>query len=119
MPNPTDGTFRSQIAGLSSITSISMTHAGGACSSVSVRTFPFRLASASINITGLPIGWGGQGLGFSNAGNHFRKFWKTEPLQQIADSLDPRDLISCGQNGSHASPPFFTEKERAEAGCQH
>ena len=60
-----------------------------------------------------------EGLGFKQCGNAFLKCSTPERLQQIADSLDPRDLISCGQKWLARLTPFFTEKERAEAGCQH
>ena len=40
-------------------------------------------------------------------------------LQQLADSLTSRDLLICAQKWLGAFTPFFTEKERREAGCQH
>ncbi len=43
----------------------------------------------------------------------------TERLQQLADSLDPRELLTCGQKWLARLTPFFTAKEREQAGCQH
>ena len=40
-------------------------------------------------------------------------------LQQLADSLDPWELSTCGQKWLARLTPFFTAKERQEAGCQH
>jgi DNA-binding transcriptional ArsR family regulator len=40
-------------------------------------------------------------------------------LQELADSLTARDLLICGQKWLAAFTPFFTEKERKQAGCQH
>jgi hypothetical protein len=36
----------------------------------------------------------------------------------LADSLTARDLVACGQKGLAYLTPFFTEKERRQAGCQ-
>jgi hypothetical protein len=40
-------------------------------------------------------------------------------LQELADSLTPRDLLQCGQKWLTAFTPFFTPEERKQAGCQH
>jgi hypothetical protein len=37
----------------------------------------------------------------------------------LADSLTARDVLNCGQKWLAAFTPFFTERERQEAGCQH
>ena len=37
----------------------------------------------------------------------------------MADSLTPQDLLTCGQKWLTAFTPFFSERERKEAGCQH
>jgi hypothetical protein len=37
----------------------------------------------------------------------------------MADSLTPRDLLSCGQKWLAYLTPFFKESERKQAGCQH
>ena len=40
-------------------------------------------------------------------------------LQELADSLTARDSLTCGQKWLAAFTPFFTERERRQAGCQH
>ena len=40
-------------------------------------------------------------------------------LQELAASLTARDLLQCGQKWLAAFPPFITDKERKQAGCQH
>jgi hypothetical protein len=40
-------------------------------------------------------------------------------LQQLSDSLSPRDLVTCGQKWLACLTPFFTATEREQAGCQH
>ena len=40
-------------------------------------------------------------------------------LQELADSLTPRDLVTCGQKWLAHLTPFFTATEREQAGCQH
>jgi hypothetical protein len=42
-----------------------------------------------------------------------------ERLQQLADSLTSWDLLSCGQKWLARLTPFFTAREREQAGCQH
>jgi len=49
----------------------------------------------------------------------FTKCSTPERLQQLADSLDPRELSTCGQKWLARLTPFFNAKEREEAGCQH
>ena len=39
--------------------------------------------------------------------------------QQLADSLTPWDLLSCGQKWLGRLTPFFTARERQESGCRH
>jgi len=48
--------------------------------------------------------------------NAFLKCAVPDRLQALANSLAPRDLVTCGQ--SHLTP-FFTAREREEAGCRH
>ena len=50
--------------------------------------------------------------------NAFIKCSAPERLQQLADSLIPHDLLTCGQKWLARLTPFFTAKEREEAGCQ-
>jgi hypothetical protein len=40
-------------------------------------------------------------------------------LQELANSLTPRDLVTCGQKWLAHLTPFFTAREREHAGCQH
>lgn len=58
-------------------------------------------------------------INFKQCGNAFTKCSTPERLQQLADSLDPRELSTCGQKWLARLTPFFTAKEREEAGCQH
>jgi hypothetical protein len=37
----------------------------------------------------------------------------------LADSLTAQDILHCGQKWLATFTPFFTEKERKQAGCQH
>jgi hypothetical protein len=60
-----------------------------------------------------------QGIDFKQCGNAFTRCSTPERLQQLADSLDPRELSTCGQKWLARLTPFFTAKEREEAGCQH
>jgi hypothetical protein len=58
-------------------------------------------------------------INFKQSGNAFTTCATPERLQQLADSLDPRELSTCGQKWLARLTPFFTAKERQEAGCQH
>jgi hypothetical protein len=58
-------------------------------------------------------------IAFKQCANAFTRCAAPERLQQLADSLDPRDLSTCGQKWLARLTPFFTAKEREEAGCQH
>jgi len=40
-------------------------------------------------------------------------------LQELADSLTAHDLLVCGRKWLNGFTPFFREKERKQAGCQH
>jgi hypothetical protein len=48
--------------------------------------------------------------------NAFIKCSAPERLQQLADSLTPHDLLTCGQKWLARLTPFFTAKEREEWG---
>jgi hypothetical protein len=56
---------------------------------------------------------------FQQCSNAFLNCADPKRLQQLADSLSSRDLLTCAQKWLAAFTPFFTEKERREAGCQH
>jgi hypothetical protein len=60
-----------------------------------------------------------QGIAFKQLGNAFLKCSAPDRLQKLADSLTPRDLVSCGQKWLTHLTPFFTASERQHAGCQH
>jgi hypothetical protein len=56
---------------------------------------------------------------FQQCSNAFVQCHQPQRLQELADSLTPRDLLNCGQKWLTAFTPFFTSQERKEAGCQH
>ncbi len=44
---------------------------------------------------------------------------RPQRLQELADSLSAKDLLTCGQKWLACFTPFFTENERKNHGCQH
>ena len=60
-----------------------------------------------------------EGIDFKQCANAFIRCSAPERLQKLADALDSRELLTCGQKWLARLTPFFTAKERAEAGCQH
>jgi hypothetical protein len=60
-----------------------------------------------------------EGITFQQCANAFLKCAAPKRLQELADSLTARDLVACGQKWLTHLTPFFTSRERAEAGCQH
>lgn len=60
-----------------------------------------------------------EGIDFRQCANAFMSCAKPERLQELADELTPRDLVSCGQKWLACFTPFFTSAERDEAGCRH
>jgi hypothetical protein len=60
-----------------------------------------------------------QGIGFKQLTNAFLRSSARDRLQELADSLMPRDLVTCGQKWLARLTPFFTAREREQAGCQH
>jgi hypothetical protein len=60
-----------------------------------------------------------EGIDFQQCTNAFLRCSNPARLQELADSLTARDLLSCGHKWLAAFTPFFTEKERREAGCRH
>ena len=58
-------------------------------------------------------------IGFRQSANAFMGCADPERLQELADDLTPRDLVSCGQKWLACFTPFFTAAEREEAGCRH
>jgi hypothetical protein len=51
--------------------------------------------------------------------NRSEKWGAPARLQELADSLTAQDLLKCGQKWLATFTPFFTDKERKQAGCQH
>jgi hypothetical protein len=60
-----------------------------------------------------------QGIDFQQCSNAFLKCSDPARLQELADSLTPKDLQQCAQKWLALFTPFFTDKERRQAGCQH
>lgn len=60
-----------------------------------------------------------ENIDFEQPSNLFLKCGNPGRLQELADSLTAKDLLTCGQKWLTAFTPFFREKERKEAGCQH
>ncbi len=60
-----------------------------------------------------------EGIDFQQCTNAFLKCSDPARLQELADSLTARDLLNCGQKWLATFTPFFTERERKQAGCQH
>jgi hypothetical protein len=58
-------------------------------------------------------------IGFQQCTNAFLKCSNPTRLQQLADSLTARDVLTCGQKWLATFTPFFTDRERKQAGCQH
>jgi hypothetical protein len=60
-----------------------------------------------------------EGMDFQQCTNAFVRCAQPASLQELADSLTARDLLTCGQKWLAAFTPFFTVRERQQAGCQH
>lgn len=60
-----------------------------------------------------------EGIDFQQTTNAFLRCRAPTRLQELADSLTARDLLHCGRKWLNAFTPFFTERERKQAGCQH
>jgi len=60
-----------------------------------------------------------RGIRFRQCSNAFLSCRDPKILQQLSDGLLPYHLITCGQKWLAYLTPFFTEKERRLAGCQH
>jgi hypothetical protein len=59
------------------------------------------------------------GIRFKQYSNAFLKCAAPDRLQELADSLTPRHLVTCGQKWLAQLTPFFSAREREQAGCQH
>jgi len=60
-----------------------------------------------------------EGIDFQQCTNAFLRCSNPSRLQELSDSLATRDLLNCGRKWLAAFTPFFTERERKQAGCQH
>jgi hypothetical protein len=60
-----------------------------------------------------------EGINFEKTSNAFVKCGNFSRLQEVADSLTAKDLLTCGQKWLTAFTPFFTARERKDAGCRH
>lgn len=60
-----------------------------------------------------------EGIRFRQCSNAFLQCSDPQRLQQLADSLTTRDLLTCGHKWLACLTPFFRERERKQAGCQH
>jgi len=58
-------------------------------------------------------------IDFQQCTNAFLKCGNPQRLQELADSLTAKDLLTCGQKWLAYFTPFFTEAERKHHGCQH
>jgi len=58
-------------------------------------------------------------IDFRQCSNAFLRCSQPQKLQELADSLTAHDLLSCGQKWLAYLTPFFKERERNTAGCQH
>jgi hypothetical protein len=60
-----------------------------------------------------------ENIDFQQCSNAFLKCSNPSKLQELADSLSARDLLTCGQKWLTRFTPFFTDEERKHAACQH
>jgi hypothetical protein len=59
------------------------------------------------------------GLRFQQRANAFLRCSDPAQLQALADSLQPQDILRCAQKWLACLVPFFTARERRQAGVQH
>jgi hypothetical protein len=60
-----------------------------------------------------------EGIDFQQCTNAFLRCGNPARLQELSDSLTARDLLTCGQKWLATLTPFFNDRERKQAGCQH
>jgi hypothetical protein len=62
-----------------------------------------------------------EGVDFQQCSNAFLRSGRPQRLQELADALTltAEDLSTCGQKWLACFTPFFTARERKQAGCQH
>jgi len=115
----TDGIFRSLIAGSFNTTFTLTTGTGGECSCACAPTFPFSARICLNQHHWLANRLRESGVRFKQLANAFLTCAAPDRLQALANSLIPRDLVTCGQKWLAHLTPFFTAREREEAGCRH
>ena len=81
--------------------------------------FPFSARVCLNQHNWLAIRMAEEGIDFQQQTNAFLRCGNPVRLQELADSLRTRDLLQCGQKWLAAFTPFFSDKERKQAGCQH
>ena len=87
-----------------------------------VRMCPYLPFSARICLNQhhwLAIRLSENGIRFKQLANAFLKCAAPDRLQALANSLTPQDLLTCGQKWLAQLTPFFSAREREEAGCRH
>jgi len=60
-----------------------------------------------------------ENIDFQQCSNAFSKCGNPKRLQELADSLTAKDLLTCGQKWLAYFTPYFSETERKHHGCQH
>jgi hypothetical protein len=60
-----------------------------------------------------------EGIDFEQCSNAFLRCGAPERLQALADTLSAEDLSGCGRKWLAYFTPFFSDRERRQAGCQH
>jgi hypothetical protein len=60
-----------------------------------------------------------EGIDFRQCSNAFLRCSDPQRLQELADSLSAKDLLTCGHKWLAYFTPFFSQSERKQAGCQH
>jgi hypothetical protein len=60
-----------------------------------------------------------EAIEFQQCSNAFLNCKDPKRLQELADSLTSRDLLTCAHKWLATFTPFFTDQERHQAGCQH
>ena len=81
--------------------------------------FPFSARVCLNQHNWLAIRMAEEGSDFQQQTNAFLRCSNPARLQELAGSLRTRDLLQCGQKWLAAFTPFFSDKERKQAGCQH
>jgi len=81
--------------------------------------FPFSARVCLNQHYWLAIRMGQQNIDFQQCKNAFLRCSHPEQLQELADSLTTRHILQCGLKWLAAFTPFFTDRERREAICQH